>query len=258
MADSIPAKVSFKRSQNETGANLKGNQLNIDDGTIYITSDQEMYLGQADKTVKQIAGNIIYQDPAENFTNPDALIKGSFDGHSIDEFVLKTDLGDLDFDFVPLSGGEMSGDLILNGNPSQANQAATKQYVDNSVPKIYRENITDITSGQYIINIPNNIQDYDNMMVYQNGLLLIKDLHYSLNEANKRIELIGYALNAGESITFTGPLYSNANLKGEKGEPFTYEDFTSSQLADLRMKYSYGTSIPTSLQLGEIYFVIES
>ena len=255
MADSIPAKVSFKRSQNETGANLKGNQLNIDDGTIYITSDQEMYLGQADNTVKQIAGNIIYQDPEESFTNPDALIKGSFDGHSIDDFVLRKDLGNLNFDFVPLSGGEMTGDLILNDNPTQPFQAATKQYVDNSAPKIYRDDYT-ARKNETTVPIPTNIQDYDNMMVYQNGLLLIKGVNFEISGTN--IAFTDYSLNPGETITFTGPLYANANLKGEKGDPFTYEDFTSSQLADLRMKYSYGPNIPTSLQLGEIYFVIES
>ena len=32
--------------------------------------------------------------------------------------------------YLPLSGGTMTGDLILNGPPETDNQAATKRYVD--------------------------------------------------------------------------------------------------------------------------------
>ena len=34
--------------------------------------------------------------------------------------------------YLQLSGGTMTGDLILNGSPTADNQAATKQYVDNN------------------------------------------------------------------------------------------------------------------------------
>ena len=220
------ADVSFKKSTTVTGADLYDyqNLYPIDDGTIYVTKDQEMYL-DSEGIRYQIAGNIIYQDPEESFTNPDALIKGSFDGHSIDDFVLRKDLGDLNFDFVPLSGGEMIGDLILNGNPTQANQAATKQYVDNSAPKIYREDIVIgvAQAGLNTLPIPSNIQDYDNMMVYQNGLLLLNPTNFTIDTTNKMIILNGYTFNENETITFTGPLYANANLKGDPGESVTHK-----------------------------------
>jgi hypothetical protein len=34
---------------------------------------------------------------------------------------------------VPLAGGTMTGALVLNGNPTTAMQASTKQYVDNAL-----------------------------------------------------------------------------------------------------------------------------
>lgn len=43
--------------------------------------------------------------------------------------------------FLPLSGDTMTGDLILNANPTQALQAATKQYVDDFVSPAYSTTI---------------------------------------------------------------------------------------------------------------------
>jgi hypothetical protein len=36
-------------------------------------------------------------------------------------------------DYLPLSGGTMTGNLILNTNPSSNMQAANKQYVDTGL-----------------------------------------------------------------------------------------------------------------------------
>lgn len=36
---------------------------------------------------------------------------------------------------LPLNGGEMTGDLILNGDPSSDNAATNKRYVDSKIPK---------------------------------------------------------------------------------------------------------------------------
>lgn len=43
---------------------------------------------------------------------------------------------------LPLSGGTMTGVLVLNGDPSSALEAATKQYVDNNVSSISWDSLT--------------------------------------------------------------------------------------------------------------------
>lgn len=47
--------------------------------------------------------------------------------------------------YLPLSGGNMTGDLILNGSPETDNQAATKEYVDSLVGEKGVGTITGIT-----------------------------------------------------------------------------------------------------------------
>lgn len=65
---------------------------------------------------------------------------------------------------LPLSGGEMTGALILIGDPSNDLEASTKQYVDNSVAGISWDSLTGkpdfatvATTGNYddLINKPN-------------------------------------------------------------------------------------------------------
>lgn len=64
---------------------------------------------------------------------------------------------------LPLTGGTMTGSLILSGDPSSALEAATKQYVDNNVPSISWDSLTGkptfatvATSGSYndLLNKP--------------------------------------------------------------------------------------------------------
>ena len=38
-----------------------------------------------------------------------------------------------DSDYLKLSGGTLTGDLILNGNPTSDNVAANKKYVDDAI-----------------------------------------------------------------------------------------------------------------------------
>lgn len=63
-----------------------------------------------------------------------------------------------DMDYVPLSGGTMTGPLVLPGDPTASLQAAPKQYVDNALnditpsgigaaPASHTHAATDITSG---------------------------------------------------------------------------------------------------------------
>ena len=50
-----------------------------------------------------------------------------------------------DLRYLQLSGGTMTGNLILNGAPTADNQAATKEYVDNQITL----NITDVINASY-------------------------------------------------------------------------------------------------------------
>ena len=47
--------------------------------------------------------------------------------------------------YLQMSGGTMTGDLVLNGAPTADNQAATKAYVDNQITL----NITDVINASY-------------------------------------------------------------------------------------------------------------
>lgn len=56
---------------------------------------------------------------------------------------------------LPKSGGTMTGGLILKGNPTETNEAATKGYVDNSV-RCFKGGVTFEAKGTIVLGkIPN-------------------------------------------------------------------------------------------------------
>lgn len=61
--------------------------------------------------------------------------------------------------YLPLSGGTMKGNLVLNGNPISDNQAATKQYVDSNLSKLSWTKID-------TINTEDEIHKYYNVTKY--------------------------------------------------------------------------------------------
>lgn len=167
------ANVFLKKSADKTGSDIKLDTTTypLKEGTLYFTADQELYLDSSDKR-QQIAGNIIYQD-LDNAINPDTEgTPPTFGGHTVDEFLLKT---------------------------------------DNIIPEIYISYIEVTVNGTESINIPSSITDLDNLMVYQNGLLLNENIHYIVDSGNRIITLLDYTAKAGEIFTFTGPTYANDN-----------------------------------------------
>lgn len=62
---------------------------------------------------------------------------------------LKTDVED---NYLPLSGGTMTGDLLLNRDPVSSLQAVTKQYVDKN--ELILEVKTYVGSGNTTVNKP--------------------------------------------------------------------------------------------------------
>ena len=199
------ANVSFKKSNTINGSEFVDaiETFPLNEGTIYVTKDHEMYLDEnADRVM--IGGNLTYQD-LENEVNPDNEgTPPTFGGHTIDEFVLS-------------QGDEMYGYLTLCGDPIDDLHAATKQYVDNLTPEIYRDYVIILNNNTSIIDIPSRIKDLNNLMVYQNGLLLNEYENYEIDEASKTISLIEYTAKQGEVFTFTGPTYANSNAGSSSG-----------------------------------------
>ena len=65
---------------------------------------------------------------------------------------LKADIAD---NYLPLLGGTMLGDLILNRDPTQSLQAATKQYVDGNDILLYTGQY--VGTGDYGVNNPTSV-----------------------------------------------------------------------------------------------------
>jgi hypothetical protein len=93
--------------------------------------------------------------------------------HVVSEDDLSVALGD----YLALSGGTMTGDLILNGAPTTNLQAATKKYVDDGLGTKQNTLTFDttptsgssnpVTSGGVYSAIPRNVSDLTNDSGYQ-------------------------------------------------------------------------------------------
>lgn len=186
------ANVFFKKSTEKTGNDIKldTESYPLNEGTLYFTADQELYLDSSNKR-QQIAGNIIYQD-LENTVNPDEEgVPPTFGGYTVDEFLLKT---------------------------------------DNIIPEIYIAYMEISTDNIGTINIPSSITDLNNLMVYENGLLLNENVHYIIDSGNKTINLIDYTAKTGEIFTFSGPTYANDNESSGSGSSGSTSILTSTLL----------------------------
>lgn len=70
--------------------------------------------------------------------------------------------------YLPLSGGTMLGNLILNGNPTNDNQAVTKKYVDSNSSKLLWTKIDTINGTGSILNKNYNVQKYLILLIVAN------------------------------------------------------------------------------------------
>lgn len=109
--------------------------------------------------------------------------------------------------YLPLSGGTLTGTLTLKADPTANLQAATKQYVDNKVSAstMVRQDTTQSAAAASIA-VPTAIQTALNnggtLMVYQEGLLLLPTINYTIASGNGSITLVGYSCEAGDTFTF--------------------------------------------------------
>ena len=97
---------------------------------------------------------------------------------------------------LPLSGGTMSGNLILNGNPSSMNQAANKGYVDGLVNNVNDEiGLKLIDSKEIVVN------------GYQT------DVSSCINIGNEYNTIIGFLLKGNITLS-TSQIYCDLMFKG--------------------------------------------
>lgn len=127
--------------------------------------------------------------------------------------------------YLQKSGGTMTGNLILNADPTQNMQAATKQYVDSLYNYIVGSGYAGV-----VINVKNSNEPLQNVDLYyspQNG---VKTLFGNLTD------IFGnciFAVKPGTSYTFR--VASNTGA--------SFADITSSSVV-----------VPSTVQAGKIYY----
>lgn len=107
VANKIFVDTAFQTLESEMGTTLAG-YLQLKGGTM--------------SGVLNMGGHSI-----ENVQDPQA------DDEAANKGYVDSQISGLSSVYVPLSGGTLTGPLVLSGNPTQSNQAANKQYVDDTV-----------------------------------------------------------------------------------------------------------------------------
>lgn len=113
-ANKIFVDTAFQTLESEMGTTLAG-YLQLKGGTM--------------SGVLDMGGHYI-QNVEDPQADDEAANKGYVDGQV--EGLQSTVSSSLN-NYLPLSGGTLTGPLVLSGNPTQSNQAANKQYVDDTL-----------------------------------------------------------------------------------------------------------------------------
>lgn len=114
VANKIFVDTAFQTLESEMGTTLAG-YLQLKGGTM--------------SGVLDMGGHYI-QNVEDPQADDEAANKGYVDGQV--EGLQSTVSSSLN-NYLPLSGGTLTGPLVLSGNPTQSNQAANKQYVDDTL-----------------------------------------------------------------------------------------------------------------------------
>lgn len=109
--------------------------------------------------------------------------------------------------YLPLTGGIMTGTLTLKADPAANLEAATKQYVDNKLSgaMMVRQDVI-ASAAAASITVPTAIQTALNnggsLLVYQEGLLLLPTTNYTIATGNGSITLVNYSCEVGDTFSF--------------------------------------------------------
>lgn len=94
------------------------------------------------------------------------------------------------------------------GKITHSKDIVTKQYLDSLVTESIQNTTVVQSDGESVINIPESMSGYMNLHVFHNGMLLVKDTHYT--RSDKYITLKNHTTYAGDTFTFlyTGTILS--------------------------------------------------
>lgn len=110
--------------------------------------------------------------------------------------------------------------LVKNQFDGLATVATTGSYNDlTDKPQIgttSRASVSIISDGTSNIAIPITVTDITQLTVYQNGLILTPDVHYTATSTE--ITLVNYVANAGDIFTFVGTTEAGVTLNGSASQ----------------------------------------
>lgn len=94
------------------------------------------------------------------------------------------------------------------GKITHSKDIVTKQYLDSLVTESIQNTTVVQADGESVITIPESMSSYMNLHVFHNGMLLVKDVHYTMGEGS--ITLKDHTTYSGDTFTFlyTGTILS--------------------------------------------------
>ena len=99
--------------------------------------------------------------------------------------------------------GDVAGSIVLDGSKDVEVELRTTASAQNGY--IFREDIT-VNNSSSQLNLPITIatllSEGANLQLYQNGLLLVQDEHYILNDSKTTVLLQGFNFEEGDTFTF--------------------------------------------------------
>lgn len=88
------------------------------------------------------------------------------------------------------------------GTVTHEKDLTTKEYVDGLVIRSVQSTLEIEESGLTSIEVPIDLSTLKSLNVYHNGMLLLKDIHYTFSE--NALSLINFTAYKGDIFTFIG------------------------------------------------------
>lgn len=144
-------------------------------------------------------------------------------------------------DFLPTAGGEMTGDLVLHGDPTESMHAATKKYVDSSgIPVVNAastngtaytgtiDGVTALTHGMHVWFVPSRVSATVAPTFNLNGLGAVK-IGRETSEGRNLITNISVINSLAEGV----PYLLTYNANGTYGASWCVSGMTRPAATDL-------------------------
>lgn len=181
-------------------------------------------------------------------------IKNKVKGKWVDSLIFGQNMESLAETYLKLAGGTMTGDLILNSDPIQSLQAATKQYVDkhDSVKLLYSAQKV----GKPTLTIPVtwNMSDYiwiEIIVDNYKGDNYPSEVNLLVNGTSKQI-LSDYNYSASALKVLIAKTYTNTCFRSFQVYSETVQDTQGSFPVVFNKITSFGLDLSTSKDGGDI------